>query len=146
MRLFCGISISCGKARFLSFFYFIIWNLFAVGRANDVMLILLISYTLAMSFIPRLSDTTMLRVHFVHALGWCLVHYVGLGFLLNAQSKNKYIVRHFMKHYHYTAGDDGNGAVMEAFTNWKTIYNLSMCMTYGQFVCCILGATRLILI
>lgn len=103
-----------------------------MGRANDVMLVLLISYALAMSFIPRLSDTAMLRVHFVHALAWCLVHYVGLGFLLNAQSKNKYIVRHFMKHYHYAAGDDSNGAVVEAFTNWKTIYNLSMCMTYGQ--------------
>ncbi|KAF8064345.1 phosphatidylethanolamine N-methyltransferase [Lyophyllum atratum] len=98
-------------------------------RANDAMLILIITYSLAMAFLPRLSDAAMLRVHFLHALTWCLIHYVGLGYLLNAQSKNKFLVRHFMKHYHY-AGNDGGGAIAEAFTNWKAIYNLSMCMTY----------------
>lgn len=95
------------------------------------MLMLIITYSLAMSFLPRFSDQAMLRLHFVHALAWCLVHYVGLGYLLNAQSKNKYIVRHYMKNYHYSS-NDGGGAIVEAFANWKSIYNLSMCMTYGK--------------
>ncbi|GLB44428.1 putative catalyzes the first step of the methylation pathway of phosphatidylcholine biosynthesis, the SAM-dependent methylation of phosphatidylethanolamine (PE) to phosphatidylmonomethylethanolamine (PMME) [Lyophyllum shimeji] len=98
-------------------------------RANDAMLVLIITYCLAMAFLPRLSDAAMLRLHFLHALTWCLIHYVGLGLLLNAQSKTKYLVRHFVKHYHYSSSD-GSGAVAEAFTNWKAIYNLSMCMTY----------------
>jgi phosphatidylethanolamine N-methyltransferase len=97
------------------------------------MLVLLMTYGLAMSFLPRFSDIVMLWVHFVHALLWCLIHYVGLGFLLKAQSENKFLVRHFMKNYHYAVGDDGSGPVVEAFSNWKTIYNLSMCMTYGLF-------------
>lgn len=97
------------------------------------MLVLIITYSLAVSFFPRLSDAAMLRVHFVHALTWCLIHYVGLGHLLNAQSKNKFIVRHFMKNYHYSS-NEGGGAIVEAFTNWKAIYNLSMCMTYGMLI------------
>lgn len=81
--------------------------------------------------------------------------------MLRAQSEGKFLVRHFLKHYHYpTSGagragkyvdgkegryaqgregrhghgrDDGagEGAVREAFMNWKVVYNLSMCMTYG---------------
>ena len=27
---------------------------------------------------------------------------------------------------------DGKGALIEAFSNWKSIYNMSMCMTYGK--------------
>ncbi|KAF5376745.1 hypothetical protein D9615_007890 [Tricholomella constricta] len=98
-------------------------------RANDTMLVLILTYSLVMAFMPCFSEAAMLRVHFVHALAWCLIHYVGLGHLLNAQSKNKYMVRHFLKNYHYLS-NDGNGAIMEAFSNWKAIYNLSMCMTY----------------
>ncbi|KAF9463504.1 phosphatidylethanolamine N-methyltransferase [Collybia nuda] len=100
-------------------------------RANDAMLVLIVTYVLSISFLPRFSDQAMLHLHFVHALAWCLFHYVGLGYLLRAQSKNKYIVRHFMKNYHYSS-NDGGGAIVEAFANWKAIYNLSMCMTYGK--------------
>ncbi|KAG5645124.1 phosphatidylethanolamine N-methyltransferase [Asterophora parasitica] len=98
-------------------------------RANDLMLVLILFYSLTMAFMPALSARAMLRVHFVHALTWCLIHYVGLGHLLNAQSKSKYMVRHFLKNYHYSSSN-GSGAILEAFSNWKAIYNLSMCMTY----------------
>ncbi|KAG6910370.1 phosphatidylethanolamine N-methyltransferase [Tephrocybe rancida] len=98
-------------------------------RANDFMLALIVTYSTAVAFFPRLSDSAMLRLHFLHALTWCIVHYVGLGWILKAQSQNKFLVRHFMKHYHYSSNDSG-GAIAEAFTNWKSIYNLSMCMTY----------------
>ncbi|KAG6834035.1 phosphatidylethanolamine N-methyltransferase [Arthromyces matolae] len=98
-------------------------------RANDLTLSLILTYSLCISFLPSLSDSTMLRLHFLHALTWCTVHYIGLGFLLKAQSQNKFLVRHFVKHYHYLGYENG-GAIAEAFTNWKGIYNLSMCMTY----------------
>ena len=97
------------------------------------MLVLIFFYTFFISLLPRgLSDGTVLRLHFLHALTWCLAHYVGLGFLLNAQSKNKFMVRHFVKNYHYDSST-GHAAIVEAFANWKAIYNLSMCMTYGGF-------------
>ncbi|KAG6899626.1 hypothetical protein C0993_008568 [Termitomyces sp. T159_Od127] len=99
-------------------------------RSNDLMLVLILAYCFTVSFCPRLSDAVALRLHFVHALAWCAVHYVGLGLLLKAQSEHKFVVRHFVKHYHY-AGNEGGGAVAEAFANWKAIYNLSMCMMYG---------------
>lgn len=95
------------------------------------MLVLILTYSVATLLLPRLSEEAMLRLHFMHALIWCLIHYIGLGHLLNAQSKKKYIVRHFMKNYHYPNNDAG-GAIVEAFQNWKAIYNLSMCMTYGM--------------
>ncbi|KAG6833408.1 phosphatidylethanolamine N-methyltransferase [Tephrocybe sp. NHM501043] len=106
-------------------------------RANDFMLALMLVYSLGLAFLPHMSNSAMLRVHFLHALTWCIIHYVILGLFLKAQSQNKYIVRHFMKHYHYS-GNDGGGAIAEAFTNWKVIYNLSMCMTYAsvlRFAC-----------
>jgi phosphatidylethanolamine N-methyltransferase len=37
-----------------------------------------------------------------------------------------------MKHYYYPPNDGGVSAVQEAFSNWKAIYNLSLCMTYGM--------------
>ncbi|KAJ7203585.1 hypothetical protein GGX14DRAFT_570040 [Mycena pura] len=38
-------------------------------------------------------------------------------------------VRHLMKNYHYSAGET-RCAPVETFTNWKAIYNLSLCMSY----------------
>ncbi|KAF8999874.1 phospholipid methyltransferase-domain-containing protein [Cyathus striatus] len=98
-------------------------------RATDVMLILILSYTLAFALLPSFSPSAQLTLHFVHALFWCLVHYVGLGCLLSAQSESKFLVRHYLKNYHYPPNEGGSGAIVEAFANWKTIYNLSMCMT-----------------
>ena len=96
------------------------------------MLVLIIFYGLALTLLPTLSPTGTLALHFSHALAWCIIHYFGLGLLLRAQSKHKFLVRHYLKNYHYSKDDDGQSAVVEAFTNWKTIYNLSMCMTYGR--------------
>ena len=100
------------------------------------MLVLIIFYSLAFTLLPTstLSPTGTLVLHFCHALGWCIIHYFGLGLLLRAQSKNKFLVRHYLKNYHYSKDDGGQGAVVEAFANWKTIYNLSMCMTYGKSI------------
>lgn len=96
------------------------------------MLVLLILYGTFLAVLPAVSERMSLVLHFLHATTWCLVHYFGLGLLLKAQSQNKFLVRHYLANYHY-AGDAGESAIMEAFTNWKAIYNLSMCMTYGTF-------------
>ncbi|KAI0728917.1 phosphatidylethanolamine N-methyltransferase [Fomitopsis betulina] len=104
-------------------------------RASDLKLVLLMFYPLVLSLLPTLSARGMLTLHFVHALVWCLAHSVGLGLLLRAQSERKFLVRHFLTHYYYPPSDHGRGAVIEAFTNWKQIYNLSMSMTYVSFFC-----------
>jgi phosphatidylethanolamine N-methyltransferase len=103
-------------------------------RTSDLQLVLLVAYPLAFTSIPStLSSSTTLYLYALHALGWLLWQTFGLGVLLKAQSESKFLVRHFLKHYHYPAGEGaGKGAVAEAFANWKQLYNLSMCMTYGE--------------
>ncbi|KAI0339118.1 phosphatidylethanolamine N-methyltransferase [Trametopsis cervina] len=103
-------------------------------RATDLQLILVLMYVLAASFVPAMSQGALLTMHFGHALAWCLFHSFGLGLLLRAQSERKFLVRHFLKHYHYPRNDHGKGAVYEAFSNWKSIFNMSMCMTYASFI------------
>lgn len=98
------------------------------SSASDFQLVLVIFYAVTLTIFP----TSSLALHFVHTLVWCLFHNVGLGLLLRAQSQNKFLVRHFLKHYHYPQHDRGQGAVRETFQNWKQIYNMSMCMSYGE--------------
>lgn len=96
------------------------------------MLLLAIGYTLLGVVLPT-PLLTSAGLQFGHALAWTLFHTLGLGLLLKAQSARKFIVRHFLKHYHYPARDVGRSAVREAFASWKAVYNLSMCMSYGEY-------------
>lgn len=105
-----------------------------IASASDFMLGLVVFYAVMFAVLPPLSTKSTIVLHFVHAFMWRVYHTFVLGLLLRAQSKSKFIVRHFMKHYYYPEYDSGSGAVAEAFTNWKSIYNLSMCMTYSTFV------------
>lgn len=100
-----------------------------VFRAQDLMLLLVIAYP----FLTVVLPTPWLAnpgLHFAHALAWMLFHTLGLGLVLKAQSSRKFLVHHFLKHYHYPARDGSRGAVREAFASWKAVYNLSMCMSY----------------
>ncbi|KAF8438448.1 phospholipid methyltransferase-domain-containing protein [Boletus edulis BED1] len=103
-------------------------------RSSDAMLVLLIFYILVASCLPTMSHRTTLALHFAHASAWCIFHSFGLGLLLRAQSQSKFLVRHFLKNYAYPINDNGDGAVQEAFTNWKSLYNMSLCMTYISLV------------
>ncbi|KAJ6463566.1 phosphatidylethanolamine N-methyltransferase [Mycena sanguinolenta] len=103
-------------------------------RANDLTLVLVITYSVVISLLPAVSARTTLNLHFAHALAWCLFHCFGLGLLLRAQGQSKFLVRHFLKNYHYPASDGDRGAIVEAFANWKAIYNLSLCMSYVSFI------------
>ncbi|WVQ94949.1 hypothetical protein IAU59_002039 [Kwoniella sp. CBS 9459] len=117
-------------------------------RATDFALALLITYALS-TLIPPLSPRLALAGHFLHALLWRLFHSYGLGLLLRAQSKSKWLVRHYLKHYHYPGDgtydeddeiDEGKAkegvvkrATEEAFGNWQVVYNVSLVMTYVSF-------------
>ena len=111
----------------------------SVPRTSDLQLVLLMSYVSIFTLLPReLSNKVVLVLHFAHALGWCLFHSFGLGLLLQGQSKNRLLVRHFLKHYPYPqrsgsgrSSSLGKAASTEAFENWKRLYNLSLCMSYG---------------
>ena len=107
-------------------------TLIRTRRASDFMLLLVIIYPLVLSLLPTLSSQAVIVLHFVHACAWCIFHCFGLGLLLRAQSENKFIVGHFLKNYHYPPNDGGMGAIQEAFANWKSLYNLSLCMTYSM--------------
>ncbi|KAI0262700.1 phospholipid methyltransferase-domain-containing protein [Gloeopeniophorella convolvens] len=100
-----------------------------VCRAPDLMLLLAMAYPLLGALLPA-RVLAGAALHFAHALGWTLFHTLGLGLVLQAQSARKFLVRHFLKHYHYPARDGSREAVREAFANWKAVYNLSMCMSY----------------
>lgn len=78
---------------------------------------------------PTFTAPTQITLAFVNASLWRLFHSFVLGLALKAQSEKKWIVRHFLKHYHYSTG---SGAIDDAFANWKATYNLSLCMTYGE--------------
>ena len=101
------------------------------------MLLLAMGYALLTSVLPTRLLTSA-GLHFGHALAWTVFHTLCLGLVLHAQSTRKFLVRHFLQHYHYPARDLRRGAVREAFASWKVVYNLSMCMSYGP---CALFAT-----
>ncbi|OWT38448.1 phosphatidylethanolamine N-methyltransferase [Cryptococcus neoformans Bt1] len=115
-------------------------------RSTDFALVLLVAYAIS-SLIPSLSLNISLAGHFLHALLWRLFHSFGLGLILRAQSKSKWLVRHYLKHYHYPEDahiDDEDEseikesvvkrATEESFGNWQVMYNISLVMTYVSFV------------
>jgi phosphatidylethanolamine N-methyltransferase len=114
----------------------VLWRL-DMFRANDFALIVLILYALS-TLVSALPPRLALTAHVLHALGWRLFHSYGLGLLLRAQSKSKWLVRHYLKHYHYPGdgvdADEGvvKRATEEAFGNWQVVYNISLVMTYGE--------------
>jgi len=110
-----------------------------LNRAQDFMLLLAMAYPLLTAVLPT-HLLTSAGLHFGHALIWTIFHTFCLGLVLRAQSTRKFLVRHFLKHYHYPAGDMSRGAIREAFSSWKAVYNLSMCMSYGP---CALFVTAL---
>ncbi|CAE6382178.1 unnamed protein product [Rhizoctonia solani] len=96
-------------------------------RASDLKLVLLTLYVVLPSILPNTTVT-----YFVHALAWRIFHSFVLGGILKAQSRSKWLVRHFIERYHYEHGRE-DGALEEAFTSWKQIYTMSLYGTYTSF-------------
>ena len=79
--------------------------------ALDFQLAVVLVYAAALMLLPAGS----LAVHFCHTLVWCAFHCLGLGLVLCAQLQNKFLVRHYLRCYHYLHNDRGQGTVHEAF-------------------------------
>lgn len=110
-----------------------------MARATDFSLVILLLYSLS-TIVPPLPHRLGLTMHLLHALSWRVFHSFGLGLLLRAQSKSKWYVRHYLKHYHYPTDEAGGTqkegvvkrATEEAFRNWQVGYNISLVMAYGE--------------
>lgn len=101
-----------------------------LSRSNrDLAFALLAFYGSLAMILPPMSRNKQIGLAFANALAWRVFHTFGLGLALKAQSESKWIVRHFLKHYHY---EGSAGPVEDAFDNWKATYNLSLCMSYGE--------------
>jgi phosphatidylethanolamine N-methyltransferase len=61
----------------------------------------------------------------VNALVWRVWYSVGIGLLLNNQSRDKAWTRHFLKF---------GETPQEAWNQWKGTYHLSMIMCYASFI------------
>ncbi|GAA6044275.1 hypothetical protein JCM8097_002105 [Rhodosporidiobolus ruineniae] len=103
------------------------WDMF---RARDLTYLLVLVYAFTSVALSAINTETRIVFLFIHALGWRLFHTGALGWVLIAQSERKWVVRHFLKNYHYEREGD---AVLDAFNQWKGIYNLSLSMTYVSF-------------
>ena len=104
-------------------------NLMGIGnidlfRITDVSVLLLqLSVILITAFTP---STPLFQALFtLNAIGWRLWYTVGLGIVLDRQSKTKMWTRHFVKF-----GD----STEEAWRQWKGMYHLSMTMCYASFI------------
>ena len=102
----------------------IIFQNFDPLRASDLAFALAVFYLVTACIVQYINPTKQLVAMFVNALAWRFIHTFVLGGILKAQSEKKWMVRHFLKHYHYE--DLGYTAVDEAFNNWKSIYNMSV--------------------
>lgn len=93
-------------------------------RASDVGFALGIVYMSAGWLSTYLTLNQQIVAFFLNALAWRFIHTFVLGTVLKKQSEKKWMVRHYLKHYYY----DGSSfeAVNEAFSNWKSIYNISV--------------------
>lgn len=67
---------------------------------------LVIIYGLVPAILPSLPRSVRLALLFFHALAWRLFHSFGLGVVLQKQGEGKWLVRHFIKHYHYEKEGD----------------------------------------
>nr|CAG8454112.1 3673_t:CDS:10 [Entrophospora candida] len=74
---------------------------------------------------PGTPDNIVKTFLVLQCLTWRIFHSYGLGYMLYLQSKSKFLTKHYVKF---------GGNVNEAFSNWKSIYNLSLCMTYVTFI------------
>lgn len=92
-------------------------------RVTDVAAILIQVYFYTLSFFT--PSTLPYQTFFViNAIIWRLWYSIGVGYILDRQSKKKRWTRHFIKYGETTE---------EAWRQWKGIYHISMTMCYVSF-------------
>ncbi|ROW05676.1 hypothetical protein VMCG_05255 [Cytospora schulzeri] len=92
-------------------------------RSTDYSVILASMYVAVLAVVTPKTPTYQV-LFFIHALLWRLWYCLGIGILLNLQSKNKMITRHFVK-YGESPG--------EAWRQWKGLYHFSMTLSVASF-------------
>lgn len=93
-------------------------------RVPDCVVVVLPLYVAALTFVAP-STPLWQALFVVHALIWRVWYHLGLGLLLDRQSKSKMWTRHFLK-FGESAG--------EAWRQWKGLYHISMIMANTSFV------------
>lgn len=94
-------------------------------RSIDVTVILFQIYMTCLAIMT--PNVASVRLFFlVNAFAWRLWYSLGIGYILDRQSKKKNWTRHFIKY-----GDSKE----EAWRQWKYIYHLSMTMCHASFIC-----------
>ncbi|KAF1831093.1 phosphatidylethanolamine N-methyltransferase [Decorospora gaudefroyi] len=93
-------------------------------RLIDVTVVLLWFYMICLATLT--PNTWPVRtLLFVNAFAWRMWYALGLGYILDRQSKKKNWTRHFIKY-----GDSKE----EAWRQWKSLYHLSMTMSHASFI------------
>ncbi|KAI8942346.1 phosphatidylethanolamine N-methyltransferase, variant 3 [Plenodomus lindquistii] len=93
-------------------------------RLIDVTVVLAYFYTFCLAILT--PNTGSIRtMFFINAFVWRLWYTLGLGYILDRQSKKKNWTRHFIKY-----GDSKE----EAWRQWKSLCHLSMTMCHVSFV------------
>ncbi|KAH6958230.1 phospholipid methyltransferase-domain-containing protein [Fusarium avenaceum] len=93
-------------------------------RVPDFAVIVMPFYVAVLTLVTP-STATWQAALVVHALAWRLWYHLGLGLILDQQSKNKMWTRHFLK-FGESAG--------EAWRQWKGLHHISMIMCNTAFV------------
>lgn len=93
-------------------------------RSIDVTVVLLSFYMICLAVLTP-NTWTVKAFLFVNAFGWRLWYALGLGYILDRQSKKKNWTKHFIKY-----GDTKE----EAWRQWKSLYHMSMTMSHASFV------------
>ncbi|KAI9292753.1 hypothetical protein K502DRAFT_367324 [Neoconidiobolus thromboides FSU 785] len=109
-----------------------LFNNFDLFKSSDLFSLIIVFYG-SLFLILILFQSINLNINqsikylsLIHSIIWRLFHSIGLGIIiLGSQSSNKKWTRHFIK-----IGKTG----MDAFNEWKSIYNLSSFMTYFSFI------------
>jgi phosphatidylethanolamine N-methyltransferase len=94
-------------------------------RSIDVTVVLFQLYMACFALMT--PNITSVRVFFIiNAFVWRLWYSLGIGYILDRQSKKKNWTRHFIKY-----GDTKE----EGWRQWKYVYHLSMTMCHASFIC-----------
>ncbi|KAI8087545.1 phospholipid methyltransferase-domain-containing protein [Thamnidium elegans] len=100
----------------------IVFKNFDLFRSTDLVAAMIMIYAIITPLLVQ--GKTGVSIAIVQTFFWRAIHSLGNGAILRAQSNTKFFTRHFIK---------WGGGVQEAFQNWKSIYNLTLCMTYVTF-------------
>ncbi|KAJ2312507.1 phosphatidylethanolamine N-methyltransferase [Coemansia sp. RSA 2704] len=105
----------------------IVFKNFDLFRASDVLILLLLVYSVGVPLGVRwlIGHSQLVFAYAVaQCIVWILFRTLVLGALLRKQSTSQLITRWYIKH-----GGDGE----EAFSSWRAVYNTATIMTYGSF-------------